>query len=185
MGDLERLLVVLTGQLGEQRVGKGSVRVLAIDGLGGDLLTGVGRNQLMVRLAVVGATVNLIGSIAAAYWLGPIGPAIGSMPAVLVIDFTILPVIVCRHLDIPFRRYARDAFLPVLPVAAVAGLVAVLLLAVVPSGAHATTFRSGVKGLVEAATVVLAAWAVMGAVILRIEPDVRRVVVTKLRRRSA
>jgi hypothetical protein len=139
----------------------------------------------MVRLAVVGATVNLIGSIAATYWLGPIGPAIGSMPAVLVIDFTILPVIVCRFLGIPFRRYVRDAFAPVLPVAAVAGLVAVLLLVVFPSGAHVTTFRSGMKGLIEAVIVVLAAWAVMGAVILRIEPDVRKVVVAKLRRRAA
>ena len=148
-------------------------------------LTGVGRNQLMVRLAVVGATVNLIGSVLATYWLGPIGPAIGSMPAVLVIDFTILPVIVCRYLDVPYRRYARDAFLPVVPVAVVAGLVAVLLLAVVPSGGHLTTFAAGVRALVEAAAVVLAAWAAMGAVLLRIEPEVRNVILAKLRRRPA
>ena len=45
----------------------------------------------MMRMAVLGATVNLVGSIIATFWLGPIGPAIGSLPAVLVIDFTILP----------------------------------------------------------------------------------------------
>ena len=86
-------------------------------------LTGIGRNQLMMRMAVLGATVNLIGSIIATFWLGPIGPAIGSLPAVLVIDFTILPIIVCRYLDVPFRRYAKDALVPVLPAVAVAGAV--------------------------------------------------------------
>ena len=145
-------------------------------------LTGIGRNQLMVRMAVLGATVNLIGSIAATFWLGPIGPAIGSLPAVLVIDFTILPVIVCRHLRIPVGRYARDALLPVLPSVAVAGVVALVVLGLFPAHPGASTLRGGVRALICASIVVLAAWAVMVGVTLRLEPDVRTAVLTKLRR---
>ncbi len=68
-------------------------------------LTGVGRNHLLVRFAVLGALLNLAGSIAATYWLGPIGPAIGSLPPVIVIDFIVLPVIVCRQLGISIAHY--------------------------------------------------------------------------------
>ena len=145
-------------------------------------LTGIGRNQLMVRMAVVGATVNLVGTIAATFWLGPIGPAIGSLPAVLIIDFTILPIIVCRHLRIPFRRYARDALLPVLPAVAVAGLVALAILGLFPAHAGVSTLRGGVRALVCASVVVLAAWAIMLGVTLKLEPDVRTAVLSKLRR---
>jgi O-antigen/teichoic acid export membrane protein len=145
-------------------------------------LTGIGRNQLMIRMAVIGATVNLIGSIAATFWLGPIGPAIGSLPAVLIIDFTILPIIVCRHLRIPFRRYARDALAPVVPSVAVAGLVALVVLGVFPAHAGLSTLRGGIRALISATVVVLAAWAVMLGVTLRLEPDIRSAVVAKLRR---
>ena len=96
-------------------------------------LTGIGRNQLMMRMAVLGATVNLIGSIIATFALGPIGPAIGSLPAVLVIDFTILPIIVCRHLEIPIGRYVQDALLPVLPAVAVAGVLALVIAGLFPA----------------------------------------------------
>ena len=145
-------------------------------------LTGIGRNQLMVRLAVIGATVNLIGSIAFTYLLGPIGPAVGSLPAVLVIDFTLLPIIVCRLLGVSVGRYARDALLPVLPAVAAAGATALLILLVFPAHPGLTTFRSGVRALVAAAAVVLVAWAVMAAVTLRIEPGVRGIVTARLRR---
>jgi O-antigen/teichoic acid export membrane protein len=149
------------------------------------LLTGMGRNQLMVRMAVIGATVNLVGTIVATYWLGPIGPAIGSLPAVLVIDFTILPVIACRSLGMPVRRYARDAVLPVLPAVAAAGVVAVGILWLFPAHPGLSTIRGGVRALVSASAVVLTAWAVMAAVALRLEPDVRAMVRSRLRRRSS
>ena len=64
-------------------------------------LTGVGRNQLMVRISIISATVNLIGSIIATFRFGPVGPALGSMPPVLVIDFVLLPVMVCRYVGMP------------------------------------------------------------------------------------
>jgi len=147
-------------------------------------VTGIGRNQLMMRMAVIGATVNFAGSIAFTFLLGPIGPAIGSLPAVLVIDFTILPIIVCRYLELPYGRYVRDALVPVLPSLAVAGALAGGILLLVPAHAGAPTFRAGVQGLVSAAVVVLGAWAVMAAVALRIEPGMRQAVVARLRRRG-
>ena len=135
-------------------------------------LTGIGRNQLMMRMAVVGATVNLAGSIAFTFLLGPIGPAIGSLPAVLVIDFTVLPIIVCRYLQMPVGRYVKDALLPVLPSVAVAGAVAGAILWLAPVHADLGTLRGGIRALVSAAAVVLAAWAVMVGVTLRLEPEV-------------
>ncbi len=146
------------------------------------LLTGIGRNQLMMRVALVGAAVNLAGSIAFTFLLGPIGPAIGSLPAVLVIDFTVLPIIVCRYLGMPVGRYVKDALVPVLPAVAVAGAVAVGILWLAPAHADAGTLRGGVRALVSAAAVVLAAWTVMVAVTLRLEPEVRSAVKARLRR---
>jgi len=145
-------------------------------------LTGIGRNQLMMRMAVLGATINLIGSIIATFWLGPIGPAIGSLPAVLVIEFTILPIIVCRYLEVSFATYVKDALLPVLPAVAAAGVLAlaILWLFPVPHSAHAV--RGGVQAVVCATVVVLGAWAVMAAVVLRIEPDTRTTLRARLRR---
>ena len=102
----------------------------------------------------------------------------------LVISFTVLPNVVCRYLGISFGRYIRDTLVPVLPAIAVAGLVAVVLLKVSPVRAGASVLRGGVRGLIEAALVVLAAWAVMFAVVLRIEPDIRGVILAKLRRRG-
>ena len=49
VGDLQRFLVVLPGQLGQQRVGKGPGRVLAVDGLRGDLLPQLVRAKVHVK----------------------------------------------------------------------------------------------------------------------------------------
>ena len=144
-------------------------------------LTGVGRNQLMVRMALLAAGVNLAGSIVATFWLGPIGPAIGSLPAVLVIEFTVLPIIVCRYLKIPVSRYVKDALAPVVPAVLVAGVLALAMLWLVPPQPGASTLRDGTRGLICAAVVVAAAWAVMLAVLLRIEPDIRATAMAKIR----
>jgi O-antigen/teichoic acid export membrane protein len=145
-------------------------------------LTGIGRNQILVRLALFSAAVNLAGSILATYWLGPIGPAIGSLPVVLVIDFTVLPVVVCRYLGIPLGRYVRDALLPVVPVAGAAGVVAVVLLAAVPAVPSASTFHAGVRALLCGAATVGSAWVVALVVLGRLEPGLQAAVLGRLRR---
>ncbi len=61
-------------------------------------------------MSTIGAVVNLAGSIAATYWLGPVGPAIGSLPVVLVLDFIVLPIV-----GLPVPRRIRPALRPVRP----------------------------------------------------------------------
>jgi O-antigen/teichoic acid export membrane protein len=129
-------------------------------------LTGVGRIQLLVKLSIVGALVNLAGSIAATFWLGPVGPAIGSLPVVVVLDFFVLPVIVCRDLAVTFTSYARTALAPLIPASVVAGIVAVALVNFIPD-------PRGVTAIVEAIVVVAVSWITMAIVLLRIEPGLR------------
>ncbi len=139
-------------------------------------LTGVGRNRQLAPIALVGAVVNLAGSIVATYLWGPIGPALGSLPVVLVIEFTLLPSIVCRYLGVSFRRYAWAALAPAVPVAAVAGVTALLLV-------HLHPAHSGLAAVLGAAIVLGVAWASVLAVLFRLEPDLRGAVLQRLRRR--
>ena len=138
-------------------------------------LTGIGRNRQMAKLAPIGAALNLAGSIVATYWLGPVGPAVGSLPPVLVISFVILPVLVCRYLDISLRRYLRTALAPVLPTAAVAGIVALAFIHLHP----ALSSLSAVIG----AGVVGASWLTLVAVVSRLEPELRSAALERIRNR--
>jgi O-antigen/teichoic acid export membrane protein len=138
-------------------------------------LTGVGRNRLLARLAIIGALANLAGSIAATFWLGPVGPAIGSMPVVLVLDFVVLPIVVCRYVGVPVVRYLQTALAPVLPVLAVAGGVAIALI-------HLHPAHTGMQAVVGAIIVVIASW-IMGAIVMfHIEPELRTAARNRLRR---
>jgi O-antigen/teichoic acid export membrane protein len=139
-------------------------------------LTGIGRNKLLARVAIIGAVFNLAGSIGATFWLGPIGPAIGSIPVVVVLDFILLPVIVCRCLGIRVRHYARMALLPVVPGSVVAGGIALLLI-------HLHPEHSGIAAIIGAVIVVVASWVVLVIVIAILEPEFRRSVLARLRRR--
>jgi O-antigen/teichoic acid export membrane protein len=144
-------------------------------------LTGIGRNQILIRLSLIGAAVNLAGSIAATYLFGPVGPAVGSLPVVVVLDFFVLPVMVCRVLGMPFGRYARQALLPVVPGGLVAGLIAAIFLLAHPLHGG-STLHDGVVAVVQAVIVVLAALATLLAVLFRVEPEFRDPLVARLRR---
>jgi hypothetical protein len=141
-----------------------------------NFLTGVGRVQLIMRLAIIGAVVNLAGSVAATFWLGPVGPAVGSLPVVVILDFTLLPVIVCRYVGVPIARYLREALLPLLPTSIAGGTVALALVAWAPA-------RTGVGAVIEATVTVAASWLALGGFLLRVEPTARRALWSRLRRR--
>jgi hypothetical protein len=128
-------------------------------------------------MSSIGAVVNLGGSIAATFWLGPVGPAIGSLPVVLVLYFVILPITVCRYLEVSVRRYIRSALVPAVPVAAVAGAVALALV-------HLHPAHSGVAAVVGAIIVVSVSWAAFAVVIARTEPDFRAEVWRRIRSRA-
>jgi hypothetical protein len=131
-----------------------------------NFLTGVGRIQLMVKLTIIGALINLAGSIAFTFWLGPIGPAIGSLPVVVVFDFFVLPGIVCRYLGAPLSTYFRTALAPLVLPSLTAGITAAILILSVHR-------PQGVTSVLEAGAVVLVAWATLALLLLRIEPEFR------------
>jgi len=139
-------------------------------------LTGIGRNRTLAVLASLGAVLNLAGSIAATYWLGPVGPAVGSLPVVLVIDFVILPMTVCKYLGVSLRRYVRTALAPVLPTALAAGVIALALI-------HLHPAHSGLAAVVGAVVVVGLSWVVLVAVISHQEPELRAAILQRLRAR--
>jgi O-antigen/teichoic acid export membrane protein len=136
-------------------------------------LTGVGQNRKLIRYGLVGATVNLAGSVVATYLWGPIGPALGSLPVVLILDSVILPVVVCRYLEVPVGRYVTSGLLPVVPVGCTAGAVALLLLRFHP-------VHGGVAAILSAMVVCAAAWAVLAVVVSRREPELRDAVRKRL-----
>ena len=159
-------------------VALGFVTVLQLPGHQSFLfLTGVGRNRTLAPLAVIGALANLAGSVAATFWLGPIGPAIGSLPVVVVLEFFVLPVVVCRHLRMPPRRYFREAIAPVVPVVAVAAAAALVLV-------HALPHAHGLGAVIGAGVIVAVSWIVAAAVTSRLEPGIRASVWRRLRRTS-
>ncbi len=144
-------------------------------------LTGIGKNHLLVRFAILGALLNLAGSIAATFWLGPIGPAVGSLPPVLAIDFIILPMIVCRQLEMPLAEYARTALAPILPALIVAAVSATALHFFFPVQAG-TTLHRGIQAVIGAALVVGLSWITMVVVTFRLEPRLGVAVRNGLRR---
>jgi O-antigen/teichoic acid export membrane protein len=138
-------------------------------------LTGVGRNRLLAKLAIVGATVNLAGSIAATFLWGPVGPAIGSLPVVLVLDFVVLPIAVCRYVEVPVLRYVKAVLAPAVPVTLVTLAAAGVLL-------HIHRGSGGVQAIIEATIVVALSWIATAFIVSRLEPDLWAAARERLRR---
>jgi O-antigen/teichoic acid export membrane protein len=140
-------------------------------------LTGIGRNRVLLRLSIIGAIVNLGGSIGATFWLGPVGPAIGSLPVVLVLDFVVLPVLVCRYLEVPVLQYAKTAVGPILLVSVVGSGTAIALTRLHPA-------HSGTEAIIGAIITVVASWMMAAFLIIRLEPELRTFLSRRLRRRQ-
>lgn len=132
------------------------------------LLTGSGHNRLIARLGLPAALLNIAASVGATYWLGPVGPAVGSLPQVAVLDAIVLPMLVCRHLGVSGRRYVREVLVPLAPLLGVATGAAIALRLATP-GDH-----GGAVTLAEAAAVVAVAWAVTLPIVARRRPDMLR-----------
>jgi O-antigen/teichoic acid export membrane protein len=148
-----------------------ALNIVMIIGLPGTqsflLLVGIGRNGLLAVLALPAAIANLGLSVAATFWLGPVGPAIGSLPQVTILEFVILPVVCCRTLGVAVRRYAIEALLPLGVPLAVSVAAAGLLLWLVGNGSEA-------KAPFEAVIVTVVAWGAFLAVVIQIDPAVRQ-----------
>jgi O-antigen/teichoic acid export membrane protein len=123
-------------------------------------LTGIGRTELLLRFALVATVVNLVGTVFATRYLGPVGPAIGSLPQVVVTDFAILPVVVCRFLRTPVRRYLREVMAPLALVTLLAAATVVVLRGLVPG--HSMPAAAG-----KAVGVAAVSWVVLVVALLR------------------
>lgn len=134
-------------------------------------LTGAGRNAILARLAVLPALVNLGLSLGATYWLGPVGPALGSIPQVLVLDVVVLPVLCCRHCRVPVRRYLSEVLLP---------LAVPLLVALGAAGTLVATLNTMPDWAAPLACVLVCifAWFALVPVLLKRDPAIRGLVPT-------
>lgn len=129
-------------------------------------LTGVGKNAMLARLSFFPSLANLGLSIGATFWLGPMGPAIGSLPQVVVLDAVVLPILCCRQLDVPLRRFLREAIAPLAVPSAAAVAVGLGLLAALGNGSLLLApFQCG--------AVCVVAWIAFTPVLLRRDPALR------------
>jgi O-antigen/teichoic acid export membrane protein len=129
-------------------------------------LTGIAKNRVLAKLALPAAAANFALSIGATYWLGPVGPAIGSLPQVAILDFLVLPGMACKALGASRRRYVKEAMLPVV-VPTVAAIAAALALHAL-MGAHPAGFWAPGGAVI----VSLLAWAALLPVLLKTDPVV-------------
>jgi O-antigen/teichoic acid export membrane protein len=138
-------------------------------------LTGIGRNKILARIALPAALMNLGMSIGATFWLGPVGPAIGSLPQVVILDFVALPVMACRAMEVSILRYFREAILPlVVPLAGAVAMAAILRGLVGNTSKYRAPF--------EAVAVTLAAWIALLPYLTRTNPTVRNLLHQNWRR---
>ncbi|MDE3203704.1 MAG: oligosaccharide flippase family protein [Acidobacteriota bacterium] len=128
-------------------------------------LTSVGRNKLLAQLSLPIGIANVALSVAATVWLGPVGPAVGSLPQVALLDFLILPLMCCRAMNVDYSLYWKRSILP-------------LILPFTAAGATAALLRTTARGSIylsipEAIAVVLVACSVLVAVLYRTDADSR------------
>ncbi len=119
------------------------------------ILTGTERNAFLVRVYVIAAVLNVALSVLLTRQLGPVGPALGSLFTVVVVDLCILPWHVCHEFGFAYRDYVKKSLLPLLPELAAAVLVAL-------SGKYLQVPQSTAVTLLMVGLVALASWSAWG-----------------------
>ncbi|HVF10893.1 MAG TPA: oligosaccharide flippase family protein [Abditibacteriaceae bacterium] len=91
------------------------------------IMTAAERNQVLLKIVMISAPVNLILSVLFTKMLGPIGPALGTLATVTVADAVLLPVVACHDFGFSYRAYLSHSILPfVIPTCAATVLAGVL-----------------------------------------------------------
>ncbi len=138
-------------------------------------LIGIGKSGLVARIALPAAVVNLGFSVAGTFLFGPVGPAVGSLPQVLILELVILPIICCRVLKVRFARFLREAIAPLVVPLATAVVVAIVAVKVLGR-------NDDVRTPFECVAVTVIAWAALVPVLMKTDPAMRRFVANLLRR---
>ena len=87
------------------------------------LLLNSERVSELMKVTLAAAACNVAFSIALTLALGTLGPALGSLLVVAIVDAMLLPWVVCRMLHQPFAAFLSRGVVPLLPAAAVLGAV--------------------------------------------------------------
>ena len=115
-----------TTAAGPTAVAMAASALAAIAQVAGNILLGVGRGAVILRVATVGVVVDLAASVALVFPLGVAGVFWGTLAAAAVTTPWII-VAACRHCDIDVRRFLAEAVapaaVPVLAELAVLGVV--------------------------------------------------------------
>ena len=89
------------------------------------MMTNSERAREVMRVTLVAAIVNSAVSVVLTLTVGAVGPALGSLAAVLIFDFLYFPVRLCRILGQPYTRLLRRVALPLgIPLAVVVAVAA-------------------------------------------------------------
>jgi O-antigen/teichoic acid export membrane protein len=88
------------------------------------IMTATEQNALLMKVAVVAAPINVLLSLLCTHLFGLLGPALGSLITVAVMDAMILPVLTCRQFGFSYREYLSYSIVPLLMPTSVALLVA-------------------------------------------------------------
>lgn len=90
------------------------------------LLTATERTRALLWISVAAAAVNLLLSIMLTHAFGIVGPALGSLAVVLVVDLAVLPLLVCREFGWSLRRISAETLQPLMWPTVAGSLVAVV-----------------------------------------------------------
>jgi O-antigen/teichoic acid export membrane protein len=78
------------------------------------LMTATEKNELLVKITVISAPVNVALSFMLTRAFGPIGPALGSLVTALAAEAVLLPVLTCRQFGFSYRRFLQHSLVPLL-----------------------------------------------------------------------
>ena len=137
-------------------------------------LTGIGKVRQIARLSLIFAVTNFGMSVATTFWLGAVGPVVGSIPQVLIFEFVALPVLCLRELGVTITSYLKTAIAPLAAPLGAAASTSLLL--------RFTVHTSEVGAPFEAVAVVVAAVLALGAWFWITEMEFREVVGRHLHR---
>jgi len=127
-------------------------------------LTFMERNHSIARVIPAVSVVNLGLTVLLTIRYGPVGPALGSLPEVFVINSGVLPVLACRAIGVPVRRLVADVVPPIAAAALAAGAV----------GFGAERLLAGHSDLLvlfAAPLIALAGWGAGFVVLRRTQPE--------------
>jgi O-antigen/teichoic acid export membrane protein len=121
------------------------------------LMTATERNVLLMKVVIIGAPVNVLLSVLFTHKFGLLGPALGSLVTVAVLDALILPMRTCRDFGFSYRQYLSYSIIPMLIPTCVTLLLAVIM-------RHYIIRPGGIWLMLSCASTVLMFWILWLAV---------------------